>query len=80
MSRHGDDLKIALNILSRVGLENFLQEYAKAKSVTHGFDTWKQMQPPPTPPNIPENTANNSVGQTIPPETGQSTTEQPIVP
>ena len=76
-----EDLKIALNVLSRVGLDGDLMgEYAKAKAMTHGLDSYNALQAqqamtqqPVMPPTAP-------TGQAIPPQENMAETppmEQP---
>jgi hypothetical protein len=46
-----DDYTIALNILSRVGLDgDLISEFGKAKAITHQIKTYNELQPLPMTP------------------------------
>jgi hypothetical protein len=71
-----DDYKIALNIISRIGINSpdFLQEYAKAKSLIHMMDTSNQMQAMNNAPMM----TNQPVSAPISGQPDQSTTQEPL--
>jgi hypothetical protein len=76
MATATDDFTIALNVLSRVGLDgDLIGEFSKAKSTLHKMDTYNQMQAQ-IPPPLPQNTGETP---TMSPQAGQ-TTNQPILP
>lgn len=80
MATASERYKIALNILSRVGIDgNLHDEYAKAMSGINRFDSYNQMQANAPMPDINATAIPDNAGGTIIPPTGQSTTQVPMV-
>ena len=56
--------RIALNILSRVGIDGDLQgEFAKAMATLHGFESMNDMAPPPMDATMPREGMEQPMGQ-----------------
>jgi hypothetical protein len=76
-----DDYKILLNILSKTGVNGDLMgEFAKAKSMIHGFQSYQATQPPPpvptADPNLPPTDSSQPSGDTNSPQIGDNATQQ----
>lgn len=62
-----EELTLFENIISRVGIENALREYAKAKSSLNGFQSMQELTPPMPEMNAPvENTPQTPPIQNTP--------------
>ena len=71
-----DDYKIALNILSKLGINHpdFMKEYAKAKNMLHQFDSFNAVQQHKNAHKAPV----QPLGGTISPTMGQNTPQEPL--
>jgi len=73
-----DELKVAMNIVSRVGLSGDLMgEFSKAMSAINGFNSQEQMT---NMQNMAQNTPvapPQSTGETISPDMGNNTIQDP---
>jgi hypothetical protein len=81
-----DDYSVALNILAKTGISGDLMgEFAKAKAMLNGFNSFQATQPPPpvpqvADPNLPPTNSLQPSGDPNSPPMGDSATPPPIMP